>query len=158
LSFLWLFSRVTLVISSLASLAGMIQVVLIFSLIGEKQVRIPQGTAGIPLFILSHFRFFVLLTIVLDLAGFIASIALIKGKRWGQLTWAILLGLGIAWSLGCVASAVFFPYPPSDGVSTHITNVSAGFIAVLGLLGATLAGYLLKRLLSADTTRQLTAR
>jgi len=85
LNFLWLFSRVTLVISGLASLAGMIQIVLIFSLIGEKQVRIPQGTAGIPLFILSHFRFFVLLTLVMDLAGLIASVALIKGKRWGQL-------------------------------------------------------------------------
>ena len=158
MSFLWFFSRVTLVISGLASLAGMIQVVLIFSLISEKQVRIPEGSAGIPFFILSHFRFFVLLTLVLDLAGFVASIALIRGKRWGQLTWAILLAVGIAWSLACVVSAVFFPYPPPDRVSTHMTNVSVGFVTVLGLLGATLAGYLLKRLLSADTTRQLTPR
>ncbi len=158
MSFLWLFSRVSLVISGLASLAGVIQVVLIFSLISERQVRIPQGSAGIPLFILSHFRFFVLLTLVLDLAGFVASIALIRGKRWGQLTWAILLAVGIAWSLACVASAVFFPYPPPDTVSTYMTSLSAGFVTVLGLLGATLAGYLLKRLLSADTTRQLTPR
>ena len=158
MSFLWLFSRVTFVISGFASLAGVIQVVLIFSLINEKQVRIPQGSAGIPLFILAHFRLFVLLTLLLDLTGFVASIALIRGKRWGQLTWAILLAVGIAWSLACVASELIFPYPPPDRVSAHVTHTWIGLVTLLGILGATLLGYLLNRLLSPETTRQLTAR
>jgi len=96
-------------------------------------------------------------TLLLELTGFVGSIALIRGKRCWQLTWAFLLAVGIAWSLACVASQMFFPYPAPGSISAHMRHAFVGLVTVVGIPGAILLGYLLKRLLAAYTTRQLTA-
>lgn len=124
------------------SLAAMVlltgPVVVAYSL-SVDQMRVgPADLSPLHALVVRHFRVFALSWWILSAAAVIASVGLIRRRRWAHSTWVLLLSLVLLWSLAVTLSEVFhliigeerpeeaIGYFPSDALLSALVTIPTG--------------------------------
>lgn len=154
MDFLRVFSRIALPLSAAMTLVGVINVALIFLAFESASFRPSGRETGVTLLILSHVRLFAALFALYSFASLVASVGLVKRRRWAVNVWTLLLTIGIAWSLGVVVLELVLPMPAvSGGGFENIRRfpLLARRIEIpIGIASAALLTWLLKKMLSRE--------
>jgi len=152
MKFLWLFSRAAFALSTLATVIGLFNVVIVFLAVDSKSA-LPAGENGVSLFLFEHIRLFTFFFLFYSVAALIGSIGLMKSYSWAISLWSLLFILGIAWSLGAATLELIFVPPSHAEVSAsrlRFLNVTQYMVITMGLGSALIEVWLLKKLRSPE--------
>lgn len=114
-----------------------------------------QNLPMISRYITEHLRLFNVLFLILSVSMFIISIAVLKRKNWGRVTFVVLLAIGIIWELINLVSGISMfghvPHVPANMPPEFksMQSVMLIFSAILAAVLCVLFAWIIKRLLSA---------
>jgi len=145
------FPRVTLVLFGLMLPILLGATVIVFSV--EELKGASNSVSLLPSWLVAHSKAFAIVYVAFAVAAVLASLGMIKKRKWGHRGWVVLTLLEILWTIFFLLSAVVTLFAREGGSSGRLPSydILAATGAVLPAVAVlSLTMYVLKRLLSSD--------